>query len=304
MNSLLDRFRIPTLLGLAIIILGTATGVYLVLQNQTITSQATIDNTPQKVTISNITDTSVTISWQTPSKIGSFVSFGTTSPNQTVVDDRDTSAPIPRTDHVATIRNLTPQTSYNYKVVAGKFNSAILTFQTAATSQSQNNFKPVTGTVLDDTQPLEEGLVFLTIPGAITQVAPIKSLGSFIIPLSFVRTEGLVDIISSNTGVANLTVASDDGRVATAIFNLNSEEPLILKIGQNLDLTQRPGQLGVTVNKFDLNEDGQVSTADYAIVNKNLGKKSFEIKTDLNEDKKVDKKDLNLILAEIKKNSK
>jgi|SRR3989344_875199 len=304
MNNILNRFRIPTLLGLSIILLGTATGVYLVLQNQTITSQATVDNTPEKVAVFNITDTSVTITWQTPTKISSFVSFGATSPSQTVVDDRDTGSPIPRTGHIATIKNLTPQTSYKYKVVAGKFSSAILQFQTAPTSSIQNDFKPVIGSVLDGAQPLEDGLVFLTIPGAVTQVSPIKSLGSFIIPLNSTRTEGSTNILNSNTGVANLTIASEDGRAATAIFNLNNEEPLVLKIGQNLDLTKKPAQLGIKINPFDLNNDGQVSTADYAIVNKNLGKKTFDKKTDLNEDNKVDKKDLNLILSEIKKNSK
>lgn len=301
MNSIFTRFRFPTLLGLAIIVLGTGAGVYLTLQRQTVTSRASVDNTPKNIKVSSLTDTGAIITWQTQSKIQSFVTYGVNSPTEVKVDDRDSNQPTPRLTHIVTLSNLTPQTTYQYKITAGQFNSGVLNFTTAGSTTTANNLTPIIGSVLDGNQPLSDGLVFLIIPGANVQATSIKSLGNFVIPMSGVRTEDLSAVFSSS-GVGKIEVLSEDGRTANATINLNNPEPIgPLKLGQTLDLTIKPSPLGISTSKFDINGDGIVNTGDYATVNGMIQKKKYDIKADLNSDKLVNKKDLDLISAEIKK---
>ncbi len=117
MTNFFSRFKIPTLLGLGIIILGLIAGVYLVLREQIFFSQASSSVAPQNIIVSNITEDSVTISFTTASPATSFITYGLQNPKeQTVLDDRDTDKPTARLTHYVTIKNLSGQTNYQYKI--------------------------------------------------------------------------------------------------------------------------------------------------------------------------------------------
>lgn len=298
MRDVFDKFKIPTLLGLSIIIIGIITGVFLALREQTFISKASPSVTAQNITLSNISDTEVVISWETSAAVPSFVTLGQANPNQTtVLDDRDSQTPKARLIHYVTIKNLLPKTSYQYKIITGKTLSEISQFITAAPLYNQIGFRPIIGTVLDKDTALDEGLVFLSIANATTQSAQVKS-GNFLIPLSQIRKSDLSDIFPlSQDSLAKLTIVSAKGQ-ANVLFKLNSLSALPpIKLGENIDLTS-------IVEIYDLNNDGKVNAADNAIVLQNFGNPSTSSglknkKADLNGDGIVDQKDLDLMAKQI-----
>lgn len=313
----ITKLKIPTLLGLAIIVVGIVAGVYLNFKEQVFLSQAAPDFTAQNIIITNVSDTGATISWQTTSQATAFITFGQNNPGeQTVLDDRDNlqdkAGPKPHFIHYVTLKNLLPKTTYQFKIVSGKFTSDILKFETAQPLTEQGQYTPVIGSVLDNDTPLEEGILYLSIPEAATQSAQIKASGNFLIPLSSLRTADLSDIypLAENT-VAKITVVSEKG-TANLLFRLkaNSAPLQPLKLGENIDLTaetpepaEAPLELTpppAVLNKYDLNSDGKINAADNAIVLQNFGKKFKDKKADLNGDGKVDQKDLDLMAQKIK----
>lgn len=307
MLGLLNKIRIPTLLGLAVIVMGIGVGIYTVSQRQILTTQAAPDQTPTNITITNLDDKSVSISWQTTASVTGFVSFGVSDLNQVALDDQDSSIPEPRSLHHVTLKNLAPETTYQYKIVSGKLkNLSISKFTTPRSLNSQNGFKPVVGTVLDDRGTLSSGLVFLNIQGAQSGSTVIRSYGNFVIPLNTLRQKDLESIYTPAEGeIASLVIIGEDGKRSQIAFKIKNAEINLppIKLGQDIDLTNipEPTTLGISTSKFDLNGDGKLNSSDYALLLKNSGKNPKDKRADLNGDGIVDKKDQNIMSEEIKK---
>lgn len=306
----IEKFQIPTFLGLGIILAGIVSGVILIVREQTITSEASVNFSPKNIIISNIDDMSATISWETAEPNFSFVSFGESFQEKTEVDERDEGKPNLYTSHVVRLKKLLPQTTYHFRIISQNLESQTLTFKTATPQTSQNNFGPVIGSVLDKGGGLEEGIAYLTIPGAVTQSAPVKSSGNFLIPLSSIRKSDLSDIYSlTDETIAKLTVVSKSNQVKVS-FKLSPEGTNLppLTWGQDVDLTAPPLEATPQAQEtpttedlvfFDLNEDGFINAHDNAIVLKNFGKNPTNIKADLTGDGVVNQADLNLMADRI-----
>lgn len=315
MINFINKFRIPTLLGLSIILLGLASGVYLVLKEQIFFSQAAPNLTPQNIMLTNTTENSTVVSWQTGSPVASFMTLGQNSPNeQTILDDRDNN-PTPRLLHYITLKNLLPKTTYQFKIISGKFASDVKKFQTAGPLTNQTGFTPIIGSVLDGNMPVNDGIVYLSISGANPQSAPIKSGGNFLIPLSQIRKDDLADVYPLAAGtIVKLTVRSDKGE-ANILFSLkNNAVPLPgVKLGQNIDLTTpeetpAPNPTIQGINKYDLDNDGKITSIDYLLLLSCLDKKPSTTlpgnrscaKADINGDGVIDKKDQDLMSQKLK----
>ncbi|MBI2018298.1 fibronectin type III domain-containing protein [Candidatus Daviesbacteria bacterium] len=297
-----EKFKLPTILGLGIILIGISSGLFLVLREQILISRASPDITPIKdsVTFTNIEDSTVVVSWQTANPAASFVTYGKSDPGeQTALDDRDSGSPNSHIVHYVTLKNLLPKTEYQLKIATGKVSSDIFRFKTASPATTQSNFGPVIGSVLENDKPIPEGVAYLSISDTTVQSSLIKDLGSFLIPLSRIRPP-------DDETIAKLTVIAKTGQ-SIALFRIKAAGTSlpVLKIGQNLDLTttQSPTKevppSTSDLKIFDLNSDGQINSTDYAIVLRNFGKNPKEKKADLNNDGVVDKKDLDEIASKI-----
>lgn len=304
MRAFFTKFKIPTLLGLGIIFLGIAAGVYLVLREQIFLSQAAANLTAQNITFTNITEDSVVVSWQTNSATTSFISFGqANAQEQTALDDRDTNAPKSHLTHYVTLKNLLPQTTYQLKITSSKITSEVLKFTTAQPLTNQTGFTPIIGSVLDGNAPLTDGIAYLSIAGAITQSSLIKTAGNFLIPISQIRKDDLSSLypLSEDT-IAKLTIITDYGEMS-ALFKLKSSLLPPLKLGQNVDLTLPEETLKPPTEKdlvkYDLNGDGKINAADNAIILRNFGKSPQNRAADLDGNGAVDQKDLDLMAKQI-----
>lgn len=314
--NFINKFKIPTLLGLTIILVGLGSGMYLVFQEQTVLSKAAPSITPENITFTNINEDSISISWQTKSSTTSFVTYGQNNPGeQTALDDRDITSPKLHSIHYVTIKNLLPKTTYKFKIVSGKLISDVKTFQTAQPLVNQTGFTPIIGNILNNEDPLNDGVVYLIIQGAVTQSSLVKS-GNFLIPISQIRKDDLSDIYPLTEGsIAKLTIQSESGNAGASFKLKTTSEPLSpIKLGQNLDLTTiiatpQPSPTSIDLEKYDMNKDGKINAADYTLVascfNKNpksnLSGGQSCAKADINGDGKIDQKDLDLISQELNK---
>lgn len=238
----------------------------MVSQNTRLT-QASPDQKPQEVILSNIQADSISISWNTLSPSPGFVTFGMQSGNETtVLDAKDTKETLERTKHYVNIKNLTPNTTYQFRIVSGNKPSEVMDFTTANSTQTQNTLQPVIGSVINQqNQAVTEGIAFLTIPGAALQSSPISNLGSFTIPLSKVYNKDLSNALAleTNTQVL-LKIITPQGEASVSFPLANAANPLpTIQLGQNIE----------NLVVFDLNGDGLVNVSDYSMALKNKGKK-------------------------------
>lgn len=301
MNS---EIRIPTLLGLGLLLVGLGAGVFLVTQNRflNLTTKAGGSQLPKNITVTSISSTQASIYWQSDEETATFIQAGP-SPllGLTFRDDRDPQTPLPHRLHFMTIKNLNPATTYYYKITSGgaAYPSGIpLSFKTASALAS-SELSPLIGTVLDsNSRPVKEALVTLDIPGAQGLAAVTKAGGNFILPLNEIHTADLGQGFAVDpAGVSvKLTVSNPQGS-SHITFILPFQEitlpPIIL--GQDLDLTPVPTPAQAIFAPEDLNRDKVVNSFDLAILRKSFGQNPVSKQADLNHDGVVNQKDLDIL---------
>lgn len=303
-GGIFNKLKIPTLLGLAVITLGISAGVVMVIQFPNFTSKASPDQQPKEVTISNITDESATISWQTVSPTAGFVTYGEKSVSaSTALDDRDSKTTTSRNNHYITLKKLTSKTTYQYQIFSGKTTDAqIRKFTTANPSLNLNKLEPVIGSVVNGNLPVSAGIAYLSFSGSLMQSALIMNGGSFIIPLAQIYQDNLSDILSlDEKSQAFLKIVTDAG-VASVTFPLTVADKPIgpIHIGDNLTLTPAsPSAAPVVQNIYDLNSDGLVNANDYSIALKNKGKKIKTVRKDLVTERIIDQKYLDELTKKV-----
>src|SRR4030043_488844 len=109
---------LPTILGLLLVLGAIAGGVVMIKNGSDFFLKASPTLTPSQIKVTNITDTSFTVSWLTEDKSSGFVKYGTEQNlSFTAADDRDQLSG--RTDnfntHHITLKNLKPATAYLFK---------------------------------------------------------------------------------------------------------------------------------------------------------------------------------------------
>lgn len=277
-ESLLST-KIPTLLGLGVLIAGLTSGVFLVSTNQIFKSQASPSFEPLGIEISNISDTQATVSWSSQSPISGFVKASENlSLDQTYKDDRDESTPQNHHSHFVTLRNLTPKTTYHFKIQSGAtlYPDTPLTFTTSGEVSTQN-LLPIIGQILTpDYLPADDVLVLLNIPGSQKLASITKSGGSFILPLAQLLTEDLsTDYLLPETQVKAHSIiigSSGKSKVELTLPLSNSEIPPVI-IGQDQVLeAEEPTATPSPTPKLDLNDDGIVNSVDRIIGQQNASK--------------------------------
>lgn len=125
MNALRNTIwnkRLPSILGLFFLVFAFGTITWLSRNAILFGTKAAVDDTPKNVVISNISDTSFTVSYVTDTNTVGTVTFGPTAkPTQIAFDDRDKAqgAAQPHTVHYITIQGLLPATDYFFTITSG-----------------------------------------------------------------------------------------------------------------------------------------------------------------------------------------
>ncbi len=195
-----NKLKIPSLLGVFVLVLGLAVGVALIGQRQIFRLGASADSAPQDVRISNVTDSSFTVSWYSTKPTVGYISWGSTTAlgQSSEVSGLDT-----KTVHSVTVDELSASTNYYFVINSGGVefdnNGIAWSVATGPTLSVNATALLASGTIrAADGSPASDVLVYIN-GGGLAQVSGVTSQnGTWTIPLSSARSRTL-------SAYANLT---------------------------------------------------------------------------------------------------
>ncbi len=248
-NSFWNK-RMPTLLGIFMITIGIGITSILVKNGVIVIGRAAGGEIPQNIRISNIQDSSFTVSYTTAqSNLGS-ISFGKDKiMGKIALDDRDqpTGLVKPYLTHHVAIKNLEPQTKYFFSIISGQ-----TTFQN--TENSDNPFEVTTGPSLKNPPPTQqpmagkiiladgsnpnEAIVYISIQNAQTISTLVKSDGSYILPLNNLLKQDFTAFFSlSPTTIIQMLVVGPSGESNIRLLANQINPVPIITLSKNYDFT-------------------------------------------------------------------
>ncbi len=259
------EIRLPTILGLVVAIAGLVTGVVLLRLQLKTAALAAAEETPNKVAVSNISDSSFTVSWSTERAAPGFVQYSekATDPDLVVSDERDqlNGAVGSYLTHFVTIKGLKPSTEYVFRLGSGKHlydqGNGLYTVTTGAQLANPPPADVAYGQVMTQSgDPGDGAVVYLQIPGASLQSALVKSSGSYVVPLSTIRTNDLSKFITYDKEKTAINVSVmrgplEDTLVTTSTATHAPIPDIILGKGGRLE--QSGSNVDTSVSKFSNN---------------------------------------------------
>ena len=242
--------RLPTILGIIILIIGLAAGVFLVTQGQNIFLRATPETTPNQIKVTNISDNSFTISWTTQKETSGFVKYGEASSlDVTLADDRDqvSGETGSFTTHYVTLVNLKPNTNYFFKIgSAGKiFPTQGKPYEAKSAPVAQGLLPPsdvASGTVKkSDGTPVEGAIVYLSMANTSPLSVLVRSSGSWLIPLNTARATDLISFAEYDKEAQVIDILVEGGSLghSSVITTTKNDNPVPqITLGKSDDFRQ------------------------------------------------------------------
>ncbi|KKP80401.1 MAG: Hemagglutinin/hemolysin-related protein [Candidatus Levybacteria bacterium GW2011_GWB1_35_5] len=245
-NSFWNK-RIPTLLGIILIAIGLGVTTYLVKQGGLFSIRAGPTHEPKDVRISNITDTSFTVSYSTEDAVSGALNYGEDSSfGQSALDDRDQSLGkiSPYNLHNITVRNLDPGKIYYFSIISSQDTYL----------NNSNPFEVTTGASIEDI-PLEqnpmsgklilpngkapgEAIIYVTAQGSQVISAMTKEDGTYLLPLNSLRTSDLTSYFKLNEGKILKILAIGENLTSNVILFSDQIDPVpAVTLSNNYDFT-------------------------------------------------------------------
>ena len=234
------EFKIPSILGLLFLVLGTAASVFLLRQNSNQTTQASGSCDPGAIQVSNITDKSCDLSFVTSNSCQSVLSIN----NRLINDARASSVTdtLSAKTHYFQIDNLTPDTEYTYSLTnsGNIYTNASYKIKTAKKIQTSIPTSNLAwGKIYkNDLKPASLAIIYINIPGSSLLSSFVTSNGNWNISLA-----NSLDENKSNwfTPVPNtdedITVISDESQPVILTGNTSNNNPVPdIIIGQTISL--------------------------------------------------------------------
>ena len=255
MNNVRNTFlhkQLPSYVGFFVLL--AALGITIILSSNTFItiSRATVGSDPKNIQISNLSDTSFTISYTTDANAVGTISYGTdpSTPN-IALDDRDQQASqaAEHQVHFITVKNLTPLTKYYYVIDSGsqkaENNGNPFEITTAPPLVTQPTGQPtLTGTVsLGDGSFPAEGIVSISAPNTQQLAALTQPNGSYQIPLNQLRdstTSAAASLAPATVLQIQVMTPTQQSTAKVLFSNAGNVPPIVLP--QNYDFTLGPSQ--------------------------------------------------------------
>ena len=210
------ELTIPTILGVLAIIGGLVGGMVLLNKPLRNLVGASPEETPKEVKITNISDTNFVVSWVTDKSTSGYIQY---NGELVVSDDRDQE----RGEignyftHLVTVRGLKPATKYSFKIGSGGDLYEVTTAMTAGQPPAADVAYGQVVTASGD--PVEGAIVYLLMPGAVTQAAMTKPSGSWVIPVSAARSADLTSFAAYDREKERVEIVVQVGMLGTATIN-------------------------------------------------------------------------------------
>ncbi|MDO8452880.1 MAG: fibronectin type III domain-containing protein [bacterium] len=238
----MSKKKLFSIISLVVFAIALTVGIFLVGQQTGFFSEASPEEEPKDIKVTNISDNSFSVSWLTPDKVtAGFLVYGETEKlGSTASDDRDRTGQTSRFTHHTTVKNLDPSTLYYFKIGSGKKaydddgeNFSISTAPT--TTDPPAVADPAYGKVLDaQGAPVADALVYLTIAGGTPLSSYTRADGNWLITLNNARTSGLSTYIKYKPqGDTVDFFVNANGGTTKASADTNNVRPMqTVKLGQ------------------------------------------------------------------------
>lgn len=178
--------KIPTIIGLILLTIGLVAGVFLINSRQVFKLGANVEATPKNVRVTNITDTSFTVTWTTDIASSGFIKWGTSQSSLSKVSLEESSTK--DLVHSATIIGAQAGSNVYFKINSDGQdydNQGIAWQQNTLTVKAVSNQNLIaSGSILkSDASTPATAIVYLTVNGE-TLSALSSQGGTYVIPLS------------------------------------------------------------------------------------------------------------------------
>lgn len=240
--------KIPTIVGLLLVALMIFVFRFALDHVSPLLSKASETVEPKNVTITNISDTSFTVSWTTTTPATGAVQLGEKLTNSVFYDDRVsamTSQPIENqrfSTHAITVRALKPETMYQFNILsAGKpyqNGNARYEVRTASIIAGLGTaIEPAYGQITTQSgDPADGALVYLTLTGGQTLSTLTKSGGTWVIPLHRARTSDLTTYSPSQERIdETILIRSQDQEAHVMTDTMNDNPVPVITLGKTYD---------------------------------------------------------------------
>lgn len=240
--------RIPTLLGIFLITLGIGITSYLVKTGTILISIAGPSEAPENIRISNISDTSFTVSYTTEENVIGSVNFEKDKNlGQAALDDRDKEGSLKEHKiHYITVKNLKPSTNYYFSITSGSKDflqkeEPFVVKTAPAIEGSVSLKKTIKGKVvlLNGDIP-KEAIVYLISDNSQTLSDLARADGSYSLSLNSLKTEDLASYFTiSDETVFRILILGENSLISNIKFSgSETKEIPAITLGNDYDFTQ------------------------------------------------------------------
>jgi len=266
--------KIPTILGIIILLVGTFAGVFFLNMTQVFRIGADALATPKNIRIGNITDTSATISWSTDKETAAFITWGDSASNIQKIEN-ETANNQKFFNHTIDITGLKANTPYFFKINSDgtSYDNGNIPWQftTGAALAVNQASMPVSGSVMTTSgQPSSHAIVYLTVGGYLMSTLT-SSSGNFVFQLGSVRKPDLQSYLTVDPAqtLLEISVVGGPGETASANIFPQSARPIpTIVFGQVYDF-----------RNLTANGDGQSPNADLNLPNNATVSSKFNVAT-------------------------
>ncbi|MEK7472584.1 MAG: Ig-like domain-containing protein [Patescibacteria group bacterium] len=190
--------KLPTILGVLILLVGVITGVFLINSKQIFKLSANIDALPKNVRLANITDSSFTVTWTTDIESNGFIKWGKGefSLSKVALEEGTDKSFV----HSVNIMGADSNSSVLFKINSNgnDYDNEGIPWQTKTLSAKNSSGTSLiaSGTILkSDASTPAKALVYLTINGSVLSTLT-SDEGNYVIPISI-----YISNITDNTAI-------------------------------------------------------------------------------------------------------
>ena len=237
--------------------LAVGAGVFLVQNQQIFRIGASPDIAPQDVRVSNISDSSISVSWTTDKATVGSLKWGVAT-NQVggLMPSEDTTS---QNIHLITLTGLEPEKTYYFKTVSDgvDYDNSGIPWQatTGSPLEPSADSKIISGTVMTATgEPSEGALVYLTGTGIATLSTKTTTSGSFVLPIGNLRNSDLTSYADLSTNpILQIYVQAGPSGISNAQILPSLTAIPTMVLGKTYDLRNESNQNASEVGNVNLN---------------------------------------------------
>lgn len=249
----MQQRKIPTIIGLLLVVFAVMIFRYAFDRITPLLTRASVSHAPKNMTVTNITDSSFTVTWITDEPTNGSVRLEGGGmffdERYAEASSKTRTAPAAYTTHSVPVRNLKPETVYKFTILSNGTPSLsggkpYETKTAPVITGLGTGIEPAYGQInAQNGLPLEGALVYLTPENGQTLSTLSKSTGTWVMPLNLVRSSDLTRYVQNAERIdESLIIRAADGESTALTDTLNDNPVPSMTIGKTYDFRKIQAQ--------------------------------------------------------------